>query len=130
MTKCDFLLVDVGEQGVLLASDILAEVSFRHPQFEFAVHFVIMELSARRWCQDAGILLLVGRVLPHPSPLRQALRQSQDTTQLNPAVLSFSACSAADSSSMNWSILPSSTSSRRWLVKPMRWSVTRFWGKL
>ena len=46
------------------------------------------------------------------------------------ACSSLRACSAADRASTRPSKSPSKTSGRLWAVKPMRWSVTRLWGKL
>ena len=43
---------------------------------------------------------------------------------------SLRACSAAARASTRPSRSPSRTSGRLWAVKPMRWSVTRLWGKL
>src|SRR3989454_7024085 len=44
--------------------------------------------------------------------------------------VSRSACSAAVSASISSSRSPSRTAGRRWSVRPIRWSVTRVWGKL
>ena len=67
-----------------------------------------------------------------------ALRTSESVGGLDPRLLyrhspadsRFLACSRSIRASIKKSMSPSSTVSRAWDVTPVRWSVTRFWGKL